>query len=69
MLLSNIMCRICSVVVRSTADQDVPGSNPILANSEFLWAQEINLRGSGCELVTWELGGVSASLIFLGAVY
>ena len=42
------------VVVCSTADRKAPGSNPILAKHEFLWAQEMNLQGSTeprCELV------------------
>ena len=42
------------VVVHLTADRGVPSSNPTLAKHEFLWAQEMNLRGSTrpmCELV------------------
>ena len=37
-----------------TEDRDVPGSNPALAYRKFLWAQEMNLRGSTrpkCEMV------------------
>ena len=58
-------------VERSPADRVVRGSNPTVALREFLWAQEMKLRGFTppmCELVPWE-GSVSASLIFLGAVW
>ena len=36
----------CCSVARSTADPDLSGSNPPQAKREFLWAQEMNLRGS-----------------------
>ena len=42
------------VVDGSSADREVRGSNPTLAQREFLRAQEMNLRGSTlprCELV------------------
>ena len=41
------MLRECldPVVARLTADQEVPGSNPTIAQHDFLWAQEMNLRG------------------------
>ena len=35
-----------SVVARSTEDREVPGWNPTLAEREFLWVQDMNLRGS-----------------------
>ena len=41
------------VVARSPADREVRGSNPTLAKREFLWPQEMILRGSTrprCEL-------------------
>ena len=34
------------MVARSTEDREVRGLNPILAQREFLRAQEMNLRGS-----------------------
>ena len=34
------------VVARSPADREVRGSNPTLALREFLWEQDMNLRGS-----------------------
>ena len=42
------------VVARSPVDRGVSSSNPTLAYREFLWAQEMNFRGSTrqrCELV------------------
>ena len=44
------------VVEHSTADQGVPGSNPTVGL--YLWAQEMNLRGSirSFELVPWGCG-------------
>ena len=37
---------MCPVVAHSNADRKVIGSNSALAQREFLWAQEMNLRGS-----------------------
>ena len=34
---------VCQVVAHSAEDQEVSGSNPTLAQDEFLWAQEMNL--------------------------